>query len=145
MPFANDVLGVDQKFPISANTNGKRIILGNGSDHEMGGIAVHFVNGADVPTVSGATPFVGSLLVVGRLHNQATNVDGVPYVPVPFRASWLNGAAADPNVLQPANTLITDTSMFVVPSMAQMVGIEVTVASGTGYLYRVPLEGTVFP
>lgn len=82
--------------------------------------------------------FDGSIVVYGRISGVAANKDGVPFVPIPYLALYLNGRIVTP---QPGtrgaygNDPITGSSLIEIGTGALSVGLLVTCNAGTGMLY----------
>jgi hypothetical protein len=102
-------------------------VFGSADTGRSGGWCFHvFANGATF-----------SLTTVARIRGQKAEADALPMVNVPYRSIFLNGAVSTDAFLA---TAITGTSLIVVPSLGQSVGLLVaslSVANLIVYAYPV--------
>lgn len=137
---------------INAGDSGNMLVLGSGHDSDMSVIVLHIVNQGD----KGSTPFNGSLIVKARsaVDEAQSNSpaggsgytgDDAPFVPVPFRALYLNGASLALPMDIPAETPITDTSIIAIAATGLVVALDALIASGSAIVYRKPGLGSGFP
>lgn len=78
--------------------------------------------------------FDGSLTVMGRVAGPAATADGVPQVPVPYRAAYINGAVTG-SPESYTNVPIVGTSLFFMDTAQLSPGFLVTCNAGFGKLY----------
>lgn len=128
-----------QFFPVSGSIriepsqDGSIMQFGpGGASQSVGALLLHFSAGLN---------WVGSLAVMGRSSQAEATTNLVGFVPVPYRALFLNMAEpATPYALTPGSTLLTTTSIIQVPANLT-IGMLVNCQSGFGWLYVTDLNG----
>lgn len=120
---------ISNRYKITTQDHGQILKLGNASTGEVGTWLIQFVPDAT---------FDGGLAVLGRIEHDKAVADVIPYVPVRYRAAYLNTVSADYALV---DTQITSGSILQVPASGLSIAVLVSCAEGYGYLYSVPLHG----
>lgn len=142
----------DREYLITTADANTILKFGESSDRHSGGFAFQIL--PDATFIAGG----GQLAVCARLRMQRlpnaamSNVGGktdsmvLPFYPVQFRASYLNGATSDVTAMQPSGTLIIKPSLIFVPSFAYDIGLQVlTETEGTCAVFSFPFVGPTIP
>ena len=121
---------IARKRIITSDDNGVFLLLADIGDTETGSWTFQFVPSQD---------FIGELAIVGRIQGKTAYDDDVPFLQVPYRKTYLNGAVGD---LSLATALITGTSIVRIPATALAIALLVACTAGTMTVYSYPRYGS---
>jgi hypothetical protein len=120
---------IPNRYRVTPADDGKILKLGNAASGEVGTWLVQFV-----PDMT----FAGDLVVMGRVDHAEAQTDNVPYVPVRYRAAYLNTASADYALVE---TAVVSGSILQIPASGLSIALLASCTAGYGYLYATPLGG----
>jgi hypothetical protein len=120
---------ISNRYRITPLDHGQIRKLGNAAIGEVGTWSIQFVPDAS---------FEGAFIVKGRIDHEKAQDDDVPYLPVRYRAAFLNSADADYSLVAAE---ITSGSLIDVPANGKSIALLISCTAGYGWLYSTPLHG----
>ena len=124
----------DGKFLVTTGAHGLTAIFSNSSDDLIGGcITVQFT-----PDVS----FAGSFGILCRTPKISTSASTPPFLSMPYRKVYLNGAVGDMSFV---SVPITAASLIQIPSIGIQTAFLISCTAGTCQVNYAVVEGATAP
>lgn len=131
MANAIEVIGIGRAQQLTNTFDGKLLVLGDVSDGQVGFFQLQFAPDQG---------FTGSCVVMARSRGSYAYSDDAGFVPIPYRALFLNGLVSDGSF---TSAVITGESLIQIPAGGLSIALMTACPVGqTGTIYNWPMLGS---